>query len=127
MDTVRDAAPSKVTPDMNLLLPAPYSGDEVKTALFQMYPTKAPGPDGYPAHFFQRHWELCGGEVTKVVLRILRGEEGSEAINETILVLIPKVKDPSDLTQFRPISLCNVVYKIISKMLANRLKMILPR
>ena len=104
---------------------APYTGEEVKSALFQMYPTKAPGPDGYPAHFFQRHWELCGTEVTNVVLRILRGEESPEVINETFLVLIPKVKDPTNLAQFRPISLCNVLYKIASKVLSNRLKKIL--
>ena len=105
---------------------APYTGEEVKSALFQRYPTKAPGPDGYPAHFFQRHWELCGTEVTNVVLRILRGEESPEVINETFLVLIPKVKDPTNLAQFRPIKLCNVLYKIASKVVAGRLKQILP-
>ena len=90
------------------MLCAPYSTEEVKAALFQMFPTKAPGPDGFPAHFYQRHWELCGEEVTAAVLRIVRGEETPESINDTILVLIPKVTNPTILSQFRPISLCNV-------------------
>ena len=74
-----------------------------------MFPIKAPGPDGFPAHFFQRHWDVCGADATKVVLRIVEGTESAECINETVLVLIPKVKNPTLLSQFRPISLCNVL------------------
>ena len=73
INEVLNTVPVKVTDAMNADLTAPFTPDEVKNAFFQMYPTKAPGPDGYLAHFFQRHWELCGGEVTSVVLRILRG------------------------------------------------------
>lgn len=91
-----------------------------------MFPTKAPGPDGFPAHFYQRHWDICGDEVTAAVLRIIRGEESAECVNDTVLVLIPKVTNPTLLTQFRPISLCNVIYKIALKVVANMLKVILP-
>ena len=91
-----------------------------------MSPTKAPGPDGLAAHFFQRNWELCGGEISEVVLQVLRGEDDPAIINNTCIVLIPKVDSPEELGQFRPISLCNVIYKIASKVMANRLKLILP-
>ena len=99
--------------------------EEKLKALFQMFPTKAPGPDGFPAHFFQRHWELCGEEVTNIVIKLLSGREDVSAINETLIVLIPKVASPEEISQFRPISLCNVLYKIASKVVANRLKVIL--
>jgi hypothetical protein len=125
MQTVLETVPRRVTSGMNTFLTAPYTGEEVKKALFQMFPTKAPGPDGFPAHFFQRNWDLCGNEVTKAVLNILNGIEPPELINYTCIVLIPKVQSPKLLTQFRPISLCNVILKIVSKVQANHLKEIL--
>ena len=67
---------------------------------------------------------MCGDEVTQVVLKIVEGKESAECINETILVLIPKVKNPTMLTQLRPISICNVLYKIASKVISNRLKVV---
>jgi hypothetical protein len=126
MNEVINVIPTKVTAEMNNMLLKQISGDEVKTALFQMFPTKAPGPDGFPAHFFQTHWDLCGKEVTQAVLRVLKGEDNMREINQTFVVLIPKVASPEELGQFRPISLCNVIYKIASKVLANRLKQCLP-
>ena len=73
MEAVLNTVPTKVTVEMNNGLLKPFMEKEVKEALFKMFPTKAPGPDGFPAHFFQRHWDLCGEEVTLVVLRVLRG------------------------------------------------------
>jgi hypothetical protein len=110
---------------MNVSLLKPFEGKEVKEVLFQMFPTKAPGPDGYPTHFFQTHWEVCGEEVTSSVIRVLRGEDDMREINKTFIVMIPKVVGADDLGQFRPISLCNVIYKIASKVMANRLKVLL--
>ena len=102
MEQVIDTVPVKVTPEMNDILNAPYSQDEVKKALFQMFPIKAPGPDSFPAHFFQRHWDVCGADVTKVVLRIVEGTESAECINETVLVLTPKVKKSNTVITVLP-------------------------
>jgi len=69
---------------------------------------------------------VIGEKVTKEVLDVLNGGLIPEGWNETTIVLIPKVKNPDKLKDLRPISLCNVIYKIVSKALANRLKQILP-
>ena len=115
-----------VTPQMNALLVAPYTKDEVKKALFQIGDLKAPGPDGLHAIFFKRFWHIVGDELTKEVLDAINNKKIPDGWNSTNVVLIPKVDSPEVITQFRSISLCNVFYKIILKMLANKLKKILP-
>ncbi|XP_058732849.1 uncharacterized protein LOC131604425 [Vicia villosa] len=103
-----------------------YTEEEVKTALFQMNPLKAPGPDGLPALFFQKYWHIVGHEVCKLVLDILNNQKHPGIINNTHIVLIPKCKNPVKPQDFRPISLCNVVMKLVTKVIANGLKEILP-
>src|SRR3954462_2669625 len=87
---------------------------------------KAPGPYGLHAVFFKRFWHILGEELTDEVLDVINKRKIPQGWNDTNVVLIPKVASPEMITQYRPISLCNVVYKVISKMLANRLKKILP-
>jgi hypothetical protein len=99
-----------------------YTIDEVNEALQQMHPLKAPGPDGLPALFFQKYWHIVGDEVQNLALNILNQNGQPHDINKTFLVLIPKCKNPSSPKDFRPISLCNVVMKIVTKVIANRLK-----
>lgn len=90
-----------------------------------MGPKKSLGPDGFTAGFYQLHWDLIGPRVTTAVLNFLNGGSLPTEVNKTVLVLIPKVQHPQNLTQFRLISLCNVLYKIFSKVIANRLRVIL--
>ena len=100
IEEVLSHIPERVDGLMNSKLNVPYTKEEVKDALFQMFPTKAPGPDGSPAQFFQRHSDLCGDEVTDMVLRVLSGDDSSEEINKTFIVLIPKIASPKNLAQF---------------------------
>ena len=92
-----------------------------------MGPTKAPGPNGMNALFYLKFWHIVGNKVTDAVLDFLHSGNMEPDVNYTHIVLIPKVKKPEKMADFRPISLCNVIYKIISKVLANRLKLILPQ
>lgn len=114
-----------VTQEMNTGLLAPFTYEEVKKALFQIGDFKAPGPDGMHAVFYKRFWDLLGDDLVQEVLQAVNSAQIPEGWNDTTIVLIPKVNNPTLVSQFRPISLCNVVYKIISKMLSNRLRIIL--
>lgn len=104
----------------------PFTRDKIVKSLKDMYPTKSPVPDGFHALFYQQFWNIMGDDVTGVVLQFLNGSMDMSKCNETYLVLIPKVKKPNTIKKCRPISLCNVVYKLISKTLTNRLKCSLP-
>jgi hypothetical protein len=94
-------------------------------AAFMMGANKAPGSDGITAGFYQLYWDVVGPRITEAVLNFLNGGALPEDINQTTIVLIHKCKNPQDIKQFRPISLCNVIYKICSKVLANRLQVFL--
>ena len=90
--------PRKVTLEMSELLAVPFSEQEVEAALFHMGPNKSPGVDGFNAGFFQTHWDLVKKCVMEAALGFLNGGELPEEVNKTLLVLIPKVTNPQDLT-----------------------------
>jgi hypothetical protein len=107
----------RMTTEMNAMLVAPFTPEDVKKAAFSIGDFKAPGPDGIHAVFYKKFWDICGDEITTEVLQALNSGIIAEGWNDTTVVLIPKIDDPEFITQFRPISLCNVIYKILSKML----------
>ncbi|GAA0171721.1 hypothetical protein LIER_41207 [Lithospermum erythrorhizon] len=106
----------------NVLSFGPFEPDEVKTALFQMPDYKSPRPDGFPAEFYKKNWDIVGKDVTLATLEFLNRSNLLKEINNTLIILIPKVDNPFNMADYRPISLCNAIYKIASKVLVNRLK-----
>jgi len=108
------------------ILEGTFSSQDVYSALKDMQPFKAPGPDGFHAFFFQRYWPVVQEEVCRTVLNVLHGYPMPRGLNDTFVVLIPKVPNPETVTQFRPIGLCNVIYKLITRCIVNRLKLVLP-
>jgi hypothetical protein len=125
-DELLDHVPNSVTIEMNTSLTREFSVEEVKEALDSIGDLKEPGPDGMPAIFYKKFWHLVGPKIQEEVIEVLNGGQMPTGWNVTTIVLIPKTKDPERVTAFRPISLCNVLYNIITKVLANRLKIILP-
>ena len=99
-----------------------FHASEVQQALKQMASLTAPGPDGMSPIFYKTFWHIAGDDVTTVVLNTLNFGVVPEAINTTFISLIPKIKNPRKASDFRPISLCNVIYKLIVEVVANRLK-----
>lgn len=120
------AIKGKVSTAMNNQLMAEFTAEEVGRALSQMAPLKASGPDWFTAGFYQQHWATVGPEVCNAILQFLNFLHMDESINATHIALIPKKANPCCVYDFRPISLFNVLYKLISKVLANQLKMVLP-
>lgn len=90
-----------------------------------MVPLKSPGPYGFNASFFQSYKHIVGEEVSSVALKFLNNGIFDKKINHTFIVLISKTNCPSTPSEYRPISFCNIIYNIISKTIANRLKPIL--
>ena len=99
--------------------------EEIKNALFSIHPGKAPGPDGFSSYFFQSNWQVIGNDVVREVKEFFHSGQMPSSIYETHLRLIPKILSPMKVSDYRPIALCNVSYKIISKLLAKRLQPLL--
>ena len=92
-----------------------------------MHPEKATGPDEMTALFYQKFWDIVKDDLTRMVNQFLFEGSLVQGLNDTNIWLIPKTTKPNEMAKFRPISLCNVSYKIISKVLCQRLKTVLPQ
>lgn len=89
------------------------SGEEIKKVLFAMPNDKSPGPDGYTSEFYKSSWTLIGKEFILAVQSFFAKGFLPKGINSTILALLPKKKGVKAMKDFRPISCCNVIYKVI--------------
>ncbi|XP_055960701.1 uncharacterized protein LOC126667366 [Mercurialis annua] len=107
-------------------LDSEITNGEIHQALFQMQPWKALGVDGIPAAFYQNQWVIVGNSICSTIRNIFKEGVMESDINRTLISLIPKTEKPETIKDFRPISLCTVVYKILTKVIANRFKKFMP-
>jgi len=103
----------------------PFSVDEVKTAIWDCDNYKSPGPDGVHFGFIKDLWEVVKGDIMPFIQDFHRNDKLTKGIKTTFIALIPKVESSQHLNDFRPISLVGCLYKVLSKVLANCLKMVM--
>ncbi|KAJ0938299.1 putative RNA-directed DNA polymerase [Helianthus annuus] len=102
-----------------------FSVGEIKAAVFDCGDDWAPGSDGFNFRFFKRFWNLFEGDFVALMTAFFETGFISPGCGSSFIALVPKRKDPEGLSDYRPISLVGVVNKVISKVLANRLKKVL--
>lgn len=100
---------------------------EIKNAVFDMNADGAPGPDGFGGHFYQHFWDIVAVDVVSSVQDFFYTGALIPNINANIQVLIPKVPGAASMGDFRPIALANFQFKIVTKILAERLAIICMR
>ena len=92
-----------------------------------MEPDKAPGPDEFSIHFYRICWDIIKADLYRMIKRFIRKAKVGGSTNSTFLALIPKEANPEPFNIFKPISLCDASYKILTKLLANRIKPLLDK
>ncbi|XP_026377886.1 uncharacterized protein LOC113272227 [Papaver somniferum] len=112
--------------DNEILCASPLE-NEIKKTLFSMEPDKNPGPDGFPPNLFQQNWEIIKIDVTATVQNFFITGHISKEMNASFISLILKNLNPTTPAEFRPIALANTCYKIISKLMAGRMKGLLEK
>lgn len=122
MEQMNDFQLPILKPDQILRLGEPVLLSEVKEAVFDLPKNSYPGSDGYHASFYQKNWNLVANDVYNMVSSVWRSGHILKAINKTNVYLIPKTDYPQSFNDLRPISLSNVSYRILSKVLCNPTK-----
>ncbi|KAI9176948.1 hypothetical protein LWI28_009034 [Acer negundo] len=106
-----------ISNDQADLMDRDVTNDEIHEVCFSLHPNKAPGPDGFNANFFKKTWDIVGEDVINAIQEFFRSGHLLKELNATTI---------SMMKDFRPISCCNTLYKIIAKIIANRIKPCLP-
>lgn len=95
--------------------------------MFAIGGLKTPGLDGFLAIFYQHFWDLYSSDIISVVKDCFITASLPEHLNDTLIALVPKVERPTSMPQLRPISLCNTLYKVVSKILVARLRPLMSK
>jgi len=103
------------------LLLSPVSNDDVRQAVFSIDNEKAPSPDGYSSFFFKQAWSIVGGDFCAAIQDFFHSGKLLKQVSHSIIALVPKSENVSSPSDFRPISCCNVIYKVMAMILAGRL------
>jgi hypothetical protein len=111
----------QVSPEENDILISPFTESEAKEAVFQMEHNKAPGPDGFPAEFYQVFWGVIKDDLLPLFHDLHREALDLYSLNFGIITLIPKIQNATKIQQYRPICVLNVSFKIFTKVGTNRL------
>jgi hypothetical protein len=114
-----------LTEEQKTALELPFSTKEIDDCIKDLPNDKSPGPDGFNNEFIKNCWSIIGDDVRALINDFHQGKITLESINSSLISLIPKTDNPSSPNDFRPISLLNSVFKIITKLLANRLQKII--
>jgi len=104
---------------------APVTNELIQQTLFSIDNDKAPGPDGFSSLFFKRAWGIVGGDFCAAIKDFFASGKMLKQVNHSIIFLVPKSTTTNSAADFRPISCCNVIYKVISKILAGRMAHVL--
>ncbi|CAJ2637710.1 unnamed protein product [Trifolium pratense] len=111
----------------NSFLLEPFGEEEVRDTVWSCDGNKSPGPDGFNLNFLKACWPIVKEDVMAFVLEFQENACLPKAVTASFLTLIPKKDHPQNLFDYRPICLIGCLYKILSKLLANRLKKVLGK
>ncbi|GKV37600.1 hypothetical protein SLEP1_g45612 [Rubroshorea leprosula] len=112
--------------DMANSLIHPVIEEEIKVVVFSSPGNRSPGPYGFTAEFYKATWSIVGDLVVKAIKEFFSSGQLLKEVNSTIISLVPKIQNPTKMTEFRSLACCNLFYKFITKILANRFKKCLP-
>jgi hypothetical protein len=112
---------TQVSQSENEFLTAPFTEKEIRDAIFDMEPNKAPGPDGFLAEFYQKFWELIKGDLMQMFHDLHKGDIPLFSLNFGVITLLPKVQEANKIQQYSPIRLLNVSFKIFTKVATIRI------